>query len=87
MSTPSSAMSSLDGKTLTGRVLLTHDVQTMTRFAFERVDRGDPMPGVIEVRARAAIGDYALRKQMTVAQVERWLGPNLNYEPASRPLE
>ena len=29
----------------------------MTRFAFERVDRRDPMPGVIEVHARAAIGD------------------------------
>jgi hypothetical protein len=38
-------------------VLLTHDVNTMTRFAFERVERGEPMPGVIEVRARAAIGE------------------------------
>jgi 5-methyltetrahydrofolate--homocysteine methyltransferase len=26
--------------------------------------------------------DYAERKGMTVAEVERWLGPNLNYEPA-----
>ncbi len=40
-----------------GRVLLTHDVQTVTRFAYERVLRGEPMPGVIEVRARAAIGE------------------------------
>ena len=39
-----------------GRVLLTHDVRTMTRFAYERVDRGEAMPGVIEVLARAAIG-------------------------------
>ncbi len=39
-----------------GRVLLTHDVRTMTRFAYERVLRGEPMPGVIEVRARAAVG-------------------------------
>ena len=39
-----------------GRVLLTHDVHTMTRFAYERVTRGDPMPGVIEVRAQAPIG-------------------------------
>lgn len=39
------------------RVLLTHDVHTVTRFAYERVARGDAMPGVIEVRARAAISD------------------------------
>jgi hypothetical protein len=39
-----------------GRVLLTHDVRTMTRFAYERVGRGESMPGVIEVLARAAIG-------------------------------
>jgi len=24
--------------------------------------------------------DYAKRKGMSVAEVERWLGPNLNYE-------
>jgi predicted nuclease of predicted toxin-antitoxin system len=40
-----------------GRVVLTHDVHTMTRFAYERVVRGEPMPGVIEVRARAPIGE------------------------------
>ena len=39
------------------RVLLTHDVQTMTRFAYERVERGEPMPGVIEVESRASIGE------------------------------
>ncbi|MBX3230199.1 MAG: methionine synthase [Labilithrix sp.] len=27
--------------------------------------------------------DYAKRKGMTLSQVERWLGPNLGYEPAS----
>ena len=26
--------------------------------------------------------DYAQRKAMSVAEVERWLGPNLNYDPA-----
>lgn len=39
-----------------GRVLITHDVETVTRFAFERVDAGLPMPGVIEVTAWAPIG-------------------------------
>jgi 5-methyltetrahydrofolate--homocysteine methyltransferase len=32
---------------------------------------------------RDQVADYAARKGMTVAEVERWLGPNLNYDPAS----
>jgi 5-methyltetrahydrofolate--homocysteine methyltransferase len=28
------------------------------------------------------VADYAQRKAMTVAEVERWLGPNLDYDPA-----
>jgi 5-methyltetrahydrofolate--homocysteine methyltransferase len=31
---------------------------------------------------RDQVADYAERKGMTVAEVERWLGPNLNYDPA-----
>ena len=31
------------------RVLLTHDRNTITKFAYERVIAGKPMPGVIEV--------------------------------------
>jgi 5-methyltetrahydrofolate--homocysteine methyltransferase len=31
---------------------------------------------------RDQVADYAERKGMSVAEVERWLGPNLNYEPA-----
>jgi len=30
---------------------------------------------------RDQVEDYARRKGMTVKEVERWLGPNLNYEP------
>ncbi len=30
---------------------------------------------------RDQVEDYARRKGMSVAEVERWLGPNLNYEP------
>jgi len=33
---------------------------------------------------RDQVSDYAARKGMTVAEVERWLAPNLNYEPAVR---
>jgi Domain of unknown function (DUF5615) len=32
-----------------GRVLLTHDATTITRFAYERVEGGLPMPGVFEL--------------------------------------
>ena len=31
---------------------------------------------------RDQVADYRRRKGMTVAEVERWLGPNLNYDPA-----
>jgi 5-methyltetrahydrofolate--homocysteine methyltransferase len=31
---------------------------------------------------RDQVADYHVRKGMTVAEVERWLGPNLNYDPA-----
>ncbi len=39
-----------------GRVLLTHDVSTMTRYAYERVGRGQPMLGVFEIARHVAIG-------------------------------
>ncbi|MCP3964631.1 MAG: hypothetical protein GY719_42925 [bacterium] len=39
-----------------GRLLLTHDVSTVTRFAVERVRDGKAMPGVVEVSTRMAIG-------------------------------
>ena len=34
------------------RVVLTHDVSTMTLHAFDRVRDGKPMPGVVEVQRR-----------------------------------
>jgi hypothetical protein len=39
-----------------GRVLLTHDVATMTRYAYDRVREGRPMPGVFEVGRHVPIG-------------------------------
>lgn len=46
------------------RVVVTHDVSTLTRFAYERVQRGEPMPGVIQVPrsvpVRRAIEDLQL---------------------------
>jgi len=39
-----------------GRLLLTHDVQTVTRYAYERVQAGQSMPGVFEVSRTVPIG-------------------------------
>jgi len=39
-----------------GSVLLTHDVTTITRYAYERVQVGKPMPGVFEVSRKVPIG-------------------------------
>ncbi len=39
------------------RVLLTHDVATVTRFAYDRIRAGLPMPGVIEVLRSVSVGD------------------------------
>jgi hypothetical protein len=40
-----------------GRVLLTHDVSTMTRYAYDRVKAGQAMPGIFEVNRRLPIGE------------------------------
>jgi hypothetical protein len=39
----------LEWAALHGRVVLTHDVSTMTKHAYQRVAAGLPMPGVFEV--------------------------------------
>ena len=51
-----------------GRVLLTHDVATVTHFAYERVRAGQPMPGVVEVRRSLAIGQ-AIEEVLLVAEL------------------
>ena len=38
------------------RVLLTHDVTTITRYAYERVQAGQQMPGGFEVTRAVSIG-------------------------------
>jgi predicted nuclease of predicted toxin-antitoxin system len=47
------------------RILLTHDVQTMTKHAYDRIRAGLPMPGVIEVRDDVSIGQ-AIEEILTV---------------------
>ena len=39
-----------------GRVLLTHDRQTIPGFVYARVDAGEPMPGVFLVSKKLPIG-------------------------------
>ncbi len=39
-----------------GRVVLTHDVNTMTKFAYQRLDVAMPMPGVIAVPDTLPVG-------------------------------
>ena len=38
------------------RLVLTHDVSTMTAFAWQRVRRGERMPGVVQIPASLPIG-------------------------------
>lgn len=46
----------LDWAAMEGRVLLTHDVSTITRYAYERVHAGKGMPGVFEVGRTLPVG-------------------------------
>ncbi len=46
----------LEWATEQGRVLLTHDVTTITRYAGRRVQAGRPMPGVFEVSRSLPVG-------------------------------
>jgi predicted nuclease of predicted toxin-antitoxin system len=58
------------------RILLTHDVSTITDFAYQRVRDGRPMPGVFEVgrsvAIRQAIEDILLIAELS--QVGEWEG-------------
>lgn len=38
------------------RLLLTHDVSTVTHYAYQRIEAGLPMPGVIEVSPALPVG-------------------------------
>ena len=53
------------------RVLLTHDVSTITAHAYRRVMKGDSMPGVFEVSRvvsiRAAVEDILLLSECSMS--------------------
>jgi predicted nuclease of predicted toxin-antitoxin system len=46
----------LDWAAKEGRVIVTHDINTVTKYANERLKRGMPMPGVIIVPEQLEIG-------------------------------
>lgn len=58
------------------RVLLTHDVATMTAHAYARIDAGLPMPGLFEISQRVPLG-VAISDVLLVAECSRdgeWTG-------------
>ena len=46
----------LEWAAVQGRVVITHDVSTLTKHAYDRVAVGRPMPGVFEVGSDAGVG-------------------------------
>lgn len=46
----------LEWATQNRRVVLTHDVATMTTFAYERLQAGLAMPGLFEISRRVSVG-------------------------------
>lgn len=58
------------------RLLLTHDVATIARYAYERLDAGLPMAGVCiagqELPMRAAIEDLLLLDELS--ETDEWFG-------------
>ena len=39
------------------RILLTHDVTTITKYAYERISDGLPMPGVFAIKMTSSLGE------------------------------
>ena len=60
----------LEWAAVENRVLLTHDVATMSRYAYDRVETRLPMPGVFEIPAHLplvlAIADLVLIAELSL---------------------
>jgi predicted nuclease of predicted toxin-antitoxin system len=59
-----------------GRILLTQDAKTITKFAFDRVRAGKPMPGVIEIvrKVPLAVAIEELQIIVECSQEGEWNG-------------
>jgi hypothetical protein len=64
------------------RILITHDVTTMTKYAYERINEGLPMPGVFEIKMdsplREVIDDILLLAEYSFEN--EWAG-QIGYLP------
>jgi len=49
------------------RIVLTHDVATMTYYAYERIEAGLPMPGLFEVNRKVSI-NQAIEDILLIAE-------------------
>jgi len=59
-----------------GRLLLTHDVTTLTRYAYDRVRAGQRLPGVVEV-SRSVPLNQAIEDILLLAELsheDEWEG-------------
>jgi hypothetical protein len=66
----------LEWSAVENRVLFTHDVTTMTKYAFDRVQAGLALPGVFEVNPKMSIG-AAIEEILLIAECSRdgeWVG-------------
>ena len=74
----------LDWAAKEGCILLTHDVATIMRYAYERVEKGLAMPGVVEVIETAAIGSIIDDLELFVlcSQPEEYANSVLNDGPS-----
>jgi hypothetical protein len=65
-----------------GRIILTHDIRTMPRFAMQRIESGQNMPGLIVVPDQIPIGP-AIADLLLIAECtefEEWQG-RIEYLP------
>ncbi|SRR5581483_10507515 len=53
-----------------GRLVLTHDVSTMTRYTYDRVRANQPMPGIVEASRDVPIGK-AIEDILILAECSR----------------
>jgi uncharacterized protein with PIN domain len=62
------------------RILLTHDVKTVTKYAYQRLAVGLPMPGVIEAKQDAPIAQV-IEDILLLTEFEDELKSQIRYVP------
>lgn len=70
----------LEWATQENRVLLTHDVNTITKYAYERLANGLALSGVIEVSLAAPIGQ-AIEDILLLSEFEEECQGQIRYVP------